>query len=435
MRRLLYITPYFPPDVFVGAKRPLRFVRHLRRFGWEPTVLCLPAPPAIGADLDLESAIPMDVEVHRDYAGLGYGAWRLGYARAELARGRGIEPRARSRRDPIKALERAAWRLVPLDVFQIWAPHALASAMKIAELRRPDAILVNADPFSACLVGEALSRRTGIPIVQDLRDPWTLDPGLFSAKARPVRTLERWLEGRAMRAASAIVLNTNAALEAYRRARPELADRMTAIPNGFDRSLFHPAAAPSRASAPAPWTLLHWGNLSEGRTLGPVLRALARLARSGEPDLRELRVVVRGEVPPADRAEASALGVPLIARAYRAYRDAMSELQSAGALLVVIAEGFGLRVPAKLYDALAAGWPILVASEPCEASMLVESVGAGLRAGTETSLADAIVRLRRGEPLPRDEAAIDAFDAPAQTARLAALLDRVASSPRPAMAP
>ena len=35
-RRVLLVTPYFPPVTASGAKRPLHLVRNLPEFGWEP---------------------------------------------------------------------------------------------------------------------------------------------------------------------------------------------------------------------------------------------------------------------------------------------------------------------------------------------------------------------------------------------------------------
>ena len=66
MRRLLYISPLFPPHTRVGALRPLKFVRHLPANGWIPTVLCdLQAKDPV--NWDLVQTIPAEVEVVRDY--------------------------------------------------------------------------------------------------------------------------------------------------------------------------------------------------------------------------------------------------------------------------------------------------------------------------------------------------------------------------------
>jgi len=39
MNRVLIVSYFFPPISNMGSHRILRFVRHLREFGWEPVVL------------------------------------------------------------------------------------------------------------------------------------------------------------------------------------------------------------------------------------------------------------------------------------------------------------------------------------------------------------------------------------------------------------
>ena len=39
MRRVLFVSYYFPPIGGIGTERPLAFARLLPEFGWEPVVL------------------------------------------------------------------------------------------------------------------------------------------------------------------------------------------------------------------------------------------------------------------------------------------------------------------------------------------------------------------------------------------------------------
>jgi hypothetical protein len=40
MKNVLFIVYYFPPMGGSGVQRPLKFVKYLRKFGWNPIVLC-----------------------------------------------------------------------------------------------------------------------------------------------------------------------------------------------------------------------------------------------------------------------------------------------------------------------------------------------------------------------------------------------------------
>ena len=44
------VCPFFVPSASIATKRPLRFVRHLRSFGWEPIVLTVEGSAGSGVD-------------------------------------------------------------------------------------------------------------------------------------------------------------------------------------------------------------------------------------------------------------------------------------------------------------------------------------------------------------------------------------------------
>lgn len=527
MRRVLIVSPLFPPDAQVGAKRPLRFVRHLRDHGWEPVVLCLPRPLAMNADDDLGDALPEGVEVFRDYAGgLSWKLWSYVQGLGEHALGRGMEGAARAGRRGgagrsganggnggavfgpgagegggevdaggsnghgggahpfsataggeaeaqaraaallaalpgegwaperarsvlgytlLKEAERIGWSLWPFDQCAPWVPHAVRAARRIVRPRRVDAVLAIGDPFSAFFVGAALKRSLGLPLVLDLRDPWTIDPAWFSKKVAPLRRLESFVERSLFGLADGVVLNTREALRAYRNLYPELAGQMDCIPNGFDRSLFRPAPAVVRGG---PFTLLHFGNVFGGRSVTPILRAARRLIDAGELSATDFRLVVRGELDVSDALAAQSLGLRACVevRAYRPYREAMIELRAADVLVALEARDLTLQIPAKVYDYLCAERPILSVGQPGEASDLIERLGVGMhfRPEDEAGIAAALARWlqnrhapfggRRGiageprEPARDPAREIDEYDAPRQTAHLAAALERAVAS-------
>ena len=47
--------------------------------------------------------------------------------------------------------------------------------MEMVEQYKPEAIVVTMSPFTAAAAGVELKKRTGLPLVFDLRDPWALD--------------------------------------------------------------------------------------------------------------------------------------------------------------------------------------------------------------------------------------------------------------------
>src|SRR6266508_6733975 len=65
MKSVLMIAYGFPPEGNAGSYRPLRFVRHLRPFGWQPTVITLDTDFFERYDPSLLSLVPNGIELIR----------------------------------------------------------------------------------------------------------------------------------------------------------------------------------------------------------------------------------------------------------------------------------------------------------------------------------------------------------------------------------
>src|SRR5450830_524517 len=69
MRRVLMISPHFPPDSTAGTHRVRLLAPHLREHGWEPTVLTVDPRDYEGTlDPTLAESVPADLRVVRSRA-------------------------------------------------------------------------------------------------------------------------------------------------------------------------------------------------------------------------------------------------------------------------------------------------------------------------------------------------------------------------------
>src|SRR5580704_7061018 len=64
-RRVLLVSYHFPPVGGAGVQRAAKFVKFLRRFGWEPSVLAARDPSVPVLDESLVADVPSDVVVER----------------------------------------------------------------------------------------------------------------------------------------------------------------------------------------------------------------------------------------------------------------------------------------------------------------------------------------------------------------------------------
>jgi glycosyltransferase involved in cell wall biosynthesis len=163
-----------------------------------------------------------------------------------------------------------------------------------------------------------------------------------------------------------------------------LAAKFRVVANGCDTSEFARLGRPSPVERP--FTLLHAGSLYAGRTPAPLFRALRSAIDRGIIDPREFRVRFLGAVALQSSpliAVLTDLGltevVEFSGRVPRA--ESLRAMMTASALLL-LQPGHGIAVPAKLYEYLAAGRPILAIAEG-ETAAIVQSSGAGAVAASD----------------------------------------------------
>jgi len=426
MRQFLYITPFFPPQSQVGSLRPLKFVRHLPAAGWQPVVLCDQRPDD-AVDPPLTDFVPRSVIVVRDYSHRAQLAERRQSARAAApAAAVGNRP------GPQRWSERTlpSWlvnpELLPLGEHALDMPYALWSARR-ALRRHPmcEAILVNADPYAACLVGAELKRETGLPLILDLRDPWAPCQLRRPRRPPPVRWLEDRLERLCVEVADRVILNTYNTMHDYRAHYADIdAQRFTCIRNHFDAELVRHGSHPGFDR----YTMLFLGRFERFNKADVLLQILAELKRRGVAH-DDLQLVVTGEFPDPAWTMAKGLGVADFVQLHPfvPYREIGPVLDAADLLVALLGPGVTQRINAKLYDYLGAQRPVLAISDNPEIAEMVHAARAGMTFGHDeiAQIADHVQReMKKGRQrsVPRRLAGLSSQEA---TADLVQLLETV----------
>jgi glycosyltransferase involved in cell wall biosynthesis len=329
-RNLLVVTYDFPPSASAGTFRMLGLARHLPAFGWRAVVVAPPSLPWEPTDENLTREVPPDIPCYRPEYPRGF-------------------------------LTKVARRLFGPN--PVWLPRALGACWRALREQPIDAILTSGPPHVVHLIGLALARRRGLPWIADFRDPW-IPRGPVGVGWRPpgkwVLRFERWVAGRA----DFLVANAPQALQQFQAAYPERREHLALVTNGFDPERFDPSPPP----AEGPVTLLYTGELYWGRDPRAVLDAL-RLIRQEGSSSRPIHAAflgrnteglfdLAGEVRKRGLEEAVTLGgqVP--------YAQCLREMTRAGILLLLDTPNKRVGVPAKVYEYLGAGRPILALSEP-----------------------------------------------------------------------
>jgi glycosyltransferase involved in cell wall biosynthesis len=438
-RRVLWLTFHYPPLATAGTHRNLGLTRWLPHCGWVPTVLTVHARPGMPSDPALLARVPVQLQVHRVAAP---------HAFEELARWRGREPseasppaegmdesRPRSLVEHVKDV--VTWPFHVPDVEWPWQWNAVRRGRALLREVQPACIVASSPPATTLLAAARLSRWSGIPWVADLRDPWVANPFTAIPYAWLERRNER-LESRTLKSAAGIVANTARAAAELAARYPELADRITVVPNGFDPEALDAAASASTRAAPAEVvTLVHAGSLYGRRRLDTMLGALASV-----PDLRpllHLTLIGAGTQALAEPVRSLALGSYVELLPPVAHREALAAMRAADVVLIVGVAGPlpESQVPAKLFEALALGKPMLALSKQDGAIQeVLDSAGATYwRADpeSETEIQGALAAICAARRDGRDFASmqaqrLDAFAVSSLARRFAEVLARASSS-------
>ncbi len=417
-RTVLLIAFHFPPvKGSSGVQRTLRFAQHLPRFGWRPIVLTI-TPRAYEATAAASgNEVPADLEVHR--------AFGLDAATNLSLFGR--YPRS----------------LALPDRWASWRPWGVRKALQVLRKSGVDAILSTFPIATAHHIGLEVARRTGLPWIAEFRDPmWQGD---YPPDPRVNRV---WLEleGQIFARANAAVVTTPGALATYRERFPAFdASRLLLIENGYDEETFRRASEslPTRVAPGAdptkPIRLLHSGLIYPSeRDPTQLLDAIATLKRTGRLTADHLQLTLRASGNEAAfRRDLEARAITDIVRLEPAidYLPALQEMLTADGLLILQAANCNAQVPAKLYEYLRAGRPILALTDAAgDTARTLENVGAALIAPLDSAAAIELALLRFVDEIRTDRwrrpsaATIARYSRESQTGQLAQLLDDITAT-------
>ncbi len=336
------VAYHFPPLAgSSGIQRTLRFVQHLPALGWQPLVLSTHPRAYENTGTDLLAEVPADTVVRRAFA--------LDTARHLQVAGRYV-----------------GWMARP-DRWISWKFAAVREGLKMIDEFKPDAIWSTYPIATAHVIASVLQRKSGLPWIADFRDPMAQDD--YPADLR-TRQMFRDIEADVAAHARCCVFTTPGAARIYQQRYPHAAQRMQVLENGYDEESFANAPPPSRAALAAqrPLVMLHSGIVYPSeRDPTQLFQALGQLQRAGSLSANDLRIRFRASVHDAllqKLAQAHGAQDFIELSPPIAYREALAEMMSVDALLVMQASNCNAQIPAKIYEYLRAGRPILALTDP-----------------------------------------------------------------------
>jgi glycosyltransferase involved in cell wall biosynthesis len=417
MRTALLIAYHFPPcHGSSGMQRTLRFAQHLPAFGWKPVVLTIHPRAYAARSHAAGNEIPADLVVHR----------APGFDTARHLSLFGKYPGA----------------LALPDRWALWKLGAVPAARRLTQRHNVQVIWSTFPIATAHGIGLAVAQQTCLPWIAEFRDPmWQGDT--YPADPRTNRYWKR-LEQQIFDHASRVVMTTPSAIEEYARRFPAFgADRMSLIENGYDEEIFQRAevtlaSAGSTSNRSGPVTLVHSGIIYPWeRDPTQFFRALANLKQRGCICPGRLRILLRATANDERyRPMLSALQIDDIVSLAPSidYLDAIREMLTVDGLLLLQASNCNAQVPAKLYEYVRAGKPILALTDPVgDTARTLRSLGTGIVAPLdnheriEAAVLELLEQIEQRCWTPADPAAVASRSRREQASRLARLFDSISA--------
>src|SRR5574340_1252570 len=452
VKRVLIVAYYFPPVAASGAMRPLGFCRNLPGYGWQPHVLTTTPEcvyPIHQVDEKLGERVPATVEVIRvPYTDrlqqlLQYREQVRGIFRKSAAQ----DQEQRDQKSQVDSAVQSGGTRANLKDFLLdwafafpdrqcgWYAPAVRQLQHINEKDIPDAIFATGGPWTNFLVGAALAERFKRPLVLDYRDPWNCNP-YYSFSSQVLARKSKMVEAQVCRTASRVIANTAELRDRLVQEYGELHGRCIWISNGFDRDVLATEQISDGISdtvaMSAAYELCHFGTVYGKRTPRVLLQAVWELFRDGRLKSEAVRLRFVGGWDTTDQ-ECERYAVDLEKHGFLRREPQMShsiclrEMKRSSVLLVLQPDS-PLQVPAKIYEYVATGRPLLLIGGEGATANLVDRHALGISCPNQlTSIKTLLIELAGGRQklVPPDAMNVRQFEYRSLAGEVAAVLDAV----------
>ena len=439
--------------------RPLKFVKYLREYGWEPVVLTINAVCAHSKDNGLLDDIPENVVIERvpqlDFYRLVNIFKRKSAgirAGCDNKVGEGLEnDRAIHTESLIRRTLSGIKRNLPVfvrNVFFIpddevpWLPVAFVRAVRLAKREGVEAVMTTSPPQSAHLVGLLTKWATGLPWLVDFRDLWvdTFDfyPKKYGQWRKPV---ERWMERVVIKHADSVI-NISQGESRYLQSEYKTVNSLKfhVIHNGYDPEDFSEKAVDYLSESKQEdkkLRIVYVGTLYP-TTADEFFQVLTDCFESNPGLESDIELLFIGNVDPGYEKIITSSNFRNSVRilGQKPHAEAINAMCNADVLLV-LQGGDKMKdteVPGKIFEYMGSGRHILALVKPGDVSAILSKTNTALIVNPEDTdvikkqLLDLIElkKQRRLIPYPNNEY-IHTFSRNVLTGKLGVLLDKTIS--------
>ena len=375
----------------MGALRTQKFVKYLPEHGWKPFVLTVQDRYYQTTDprrlADVNGAVVQRTSFWRTPLQLLIDTRNNLRARKKRNEGEfSAVPKSMSGPDDIRRMSYIKRLLICLnwlpDDKLYWAISGISKGLRLIKTHNIKLIVVSAPPHSSIILAYILSKLSGAKLIIDFRDPWLLRHESEDEPFKPkvLLNFERCIEMHILKHASAIITTNEYFHSAFLREYPFVnAGAVHVVHNGYDSSDFPLESIRSEKK----FTISYLGTFYMQRNPRIFFQALALFMRDNGLNNNEIEVLLIGEtdnaggVPVSEMIDQAGLRDVVKVMGKVSYARAL-EVMCESNLLLLLAPNQPYQIPAKTYEYMAAGCPILALTESGATAALIELAHAGI---------------------------------------------------------
>ena len=372
-KRVLFVAYLFPPVGGVGVHRATKFVKYLPEFGWDCSVLTASNPSAPLFDESLLKNIPADTIIRKAKT------YEPGYAMKSLVSASNGTAQKSGLKSAILGGVKSVARTMSNFVLQpdaqiLWRPQAMREGLKLLREIPHDAIIATGPPFSSFLVGAALAKKTGVPLMLDYRDEWSISNAYWENKqqGRVANWIQTRMQRRAVLASQSLLATTPSSAEAVAEFARQVGSSAPAthIYNGFDPDDFasHDAAPIVKKDygrGTGLYRMSFIGTLWNLNSITPLVEGICQLAAENPQLVSHLELVCAGRKTADQEAHLDRLnGLPchVVRLPFVEHSEAVQLMRASDALLMLNTDLPETKriINAKTFEYMAARRPVFV---------------------------------------------------------------------------
>jgi glycosyltransferase involved in cell wall biosynthesis len=380
MKKVLFITYYWPPSGKASLHWPLDIITHLQEFGWEPIVLTTKDESFTEKDESLLSKVNPNWKVVSAKALEPFNIYRkfIGKKSNEkLVASETISLENKRLAHKISIWIRMNF-FIP-DARIGWYFPAVREGKKFLSKERVDAIVSIGPPHTTHLVAKKLSSLFDIPFFPVFIDPW-VDISYYRnfKRSKPTLTLDNYFEKSVVEKAKKVIFVTESMKDDYIRKYPQIKDKSYVLYWGYNEDDFEGLPLnplPKEGDFLNYKIIAHAGNIFDYQNPGMLWKEIRRRIESGE----KLNIRFIGTVSPLIKQSIKNYGLESITEylGFLPYHEMLQELYKADYLLVCATER--RHVPGKLFEYLRVGKPIIAfGDDNDEVKRILEETSSGM---------------------------------------------------------